>query len=65
MTIVPTFRVRCDDCSAVLYDDLLGDEYPTAEDAEAARREAGWGDGFGRTACPNHHRTLPAAGGVA
>jgi hypothetical protein len=60
MTITASYRVQCDDCGALLYDDRTGDEHPTEEAAKQAASDAGWNDGYGRTACPEHKTPTPA-----
>lgn len=50
MPITPTYQVRCDVCFGV-----MDGEYDTREDAERARKELGWDDPNGGSACPGHN----------
>ncbi|MGZ2355698.1 hypothetical protein LRE75_03160 [Streptomyces sp. 372A] len=52
MPITATYQVQCDVCWSV-----LDGEYDTREDAQEARRKAGWQDTDDRTACPTHNTT--------
>lgn len=55
MPITPIYQVQCDVCFG-----YMDGDYETREDAEDARKEIGWEDTGGRTACPEHH-SQPAA----
>ena len=55
MPINPTYEVQCDVCFGV-----MDGRYETREDAEDARKELGWDDPNGGTACPDHN-TRPNA----
>jgi hypothetical protein len=50
MPVTATYEVRCDVCFGV-----LDGKFETRDEALAARREAGWEDTDGRTACPPHN----------
>ena len=56
MPLTATYHVQCDVCSG-----HLDGEYETRDAALDARREAGWEDTDGRTACPAHN-TRPTSG---
>lgn len=56
MPISPTYQVKCDICWAV-----MDGEYETREDAEDARKELGWTDPNGGTACPEHNTAIDRA----
>lgn len=53
MPITVTYHVQCDVCWGV-----LDGEYDTREDAQEARRKAGWEDTDDRTACPAHNTAM-------
>lgn len=52
MPITASYQVRCDICF-----DVMDGEYDTREEAEAARKELGWENGYNGTACPEHNTT--------
>lgn len=57
MPITPTYEVQCDVCFG-----YMDGRYDTREAAEAARKELGWDDPNGGTACEDHNtRTQPTA----
>lgn len=49
MPITATYQVQCDTCFG-----YMDGTYETEEDAEKARKEIGWDDGKGGSACPDH-----------
>jgi hypothetical protein len=49
MPITATYEVKCDVCFGV-----MDGRYDTQREAEQARRELGWDDPNGGTACPEH-----------
>jgi hypothetical protein len=53
--ITPTYQVKCDVCWGV-----MDGEYATREEVEDARKELGWVDLYGGTACPIHNTRQPA-----
>lgn len=55
MPITAIYEVQCDACHG-----YMDGRYETREDAEAARKELGWDDPNGGTACPEHN-TRPTA----
>ncbi len=55
MPITASYSVQCDVCFG-----FLDGEYDTRDAALDARKEAGWEDPHGGTACPQHNPASPA-----
>ena len=56
MPITARYEVQCDVCFG-----CMDGYYDTREEADDARKELGWDDPNGGTACPEHNTRQPSA----